>query len=60
VRGKFEFVQLLSSLYIPFFREMLNVKPLGLMEWVEVFGIGFAMLAIVEAVKYVSTRNGVH
>jgi len=56
----FGFAQQLVALYVPFFREMLNVKPLGLMEWAEVLGISFTMLAIVEIVKSVCNRFSIH
>jgi Ca2+-transporting ATPase len=50
------FAQQMVALYVPSFNKLLNVKPLGYSEWFEVLGIGFMMLIIVEAVKYVSNK----
>jgi P-type Ca2+ transporter type 2C len=53
----FGFAQQLVALYVPFFSNMLGVKPLGLVEWGEVMAIGFGMLIIVEIVKYVARET---
>ena len=43
--------------WIPFIGDALGVVPLGPLEWAEVFGISFGLLAMVEIVKLLSLRR---
>jgi len=45
------------ALYVPGLNTALGVTPLGLLGWSMVLGVSFAMMGIVELVKYISRRN---
>jgi Ca2+-transporting ATPase len=50
--------QQLVALYVPFLSQLLGVTPLDLYGWALVLGVSFAMVAIVEVVKFVVRHTG--
>lgn len=52
------FVMLAVTIFVPGFNQLFHVTPLDLVQWAVVFAAGFAMIIIVEAVKFVQRRMG--
>jgi len=50
--------QQLLALYVPLLNQVLRVTPLDLYGWAMVLGVSFAMVAIVEVVKFVVRHTG--
>ena len=50
--------QQILAIHIPFMNEILGVVPLPAWDWVLVFCFGFAMMGVVEAVKYLQRHKG--
>lgn len=49
-------IMLVFPLYVPFFQNVLKVKPLGIGEWGIIFGIGIFSLFFVEIIKWILNR----
>jgi len=46
-----------AIIYIPFFEDIFQVRPLGLNDWIAVFGFSSLTFIIMETIKFVKRKN---